>query len=813
MTEQQQAHVGSFSRRHVSGMLKHLVDEEQKVKAQEVAAVYKRMFAEKKWEAVLAKMQGVVDEDHLRVVGKRRPAPLLSVGETWVTTPSTRVSTASSEVSTGRTRATETPREPWDVTSGGPTTPLSPTPTGNAFAVGGFWEGLSPATPVPHTPLTAAPPSPYSPIVPLDNEARKVYNHVKDDVEAMARTVCASRWSAYSTITDSNDVPISLVRSKDVLRGAEMTIQCRQVDLVTAINPHLPKLLEGLAHEEKKITDMYSVKDTPELLDLDMWLHVDEETLEFTTLLDSQRELIRMHRDRRKTKAFKLSDRAIQQAWATRILEDAERNYQEDSDGSSTHSGENIGYDYNNFLRSIKSATSSSSDLASMSDYQSRSNLTSMRSSSSIHLSRETTFESIGPLRSPFSPSLRSSASPKKPSHASLLRSRENSVSQSPSPEKLTQAVEELRSRKSSLLQSQTSSPEKVRSSPLPQPRKSSLSDSPSPDKPSHAHQLCSQKSSLPQNLSVLKAPNRVITFTEEAVEPPPRPPERPSHVRQLHSQKSNLSQISSSAKLQALGRIITITEETVEPPLLSPEDRRFRRMAASHTDLTVWAEELRKMEEHTAANMATQHSSTRHVSQEGIIEHVREDSSDSLRQDALESLNNSITPKQQWFSDLSLRQNILEHSNNSIPPKQQWLSDLPLRRSNAARPPRKRISPPKPNFVPPLVHYIPLNDPKSPSTRCPPTRAPTTPQHTPWPSSPDYPPPPPPRPPPPPVFTHPGPSQLSLHDAVRRKQHVKTKSEILREEIQEDEWRKELKRMESRERIRQEDDRIGWKG
>jgi hypothetical protein len=81
MADQQPAPGSGFSKRHVSGMLKHLADDEQRAKAQEVAAVYKKLFAEKKWEAVLGKMQRVVDEDNLRVLEKRRPARLLQAGQ------------------------------------------------------------------------------------------------------------------------------------------------------------------------------------------------------------------------------------------------------------------------------------------------------------------------------------------------------------------------------------------------------------------------------------------------------------------------------------------------------------------------------------------------------------------------------------------------------------------------------------------------------------------------------------------------------------------------------------------------------------
>lgn len=722
MADQQQALVGGFSKRHVSGMMKHLRSEEQQVKAQEVAAAYKKMFAEKDWKAVLARMQNVVDEDHLRLSGEQRAAPFLAAGQTLITTPPKRIKSTSSIISTGGSRTPSTPRKRCDVTSCDPGTPLSPSTPGNAFAAGGFWEQLTPKTPVPQTTLPAMPASPYSPIVPRDHEARTAYKQVKDEVDAMARTICADRWSAYSSITDSNDIPKCLVRSKDVLRAAEMTLEYRQVDLKTAIEPQLPELLEHLANQESEILRAHAVKDIFELLDLDMWLQIDEETLVFTTLLDAQRDLIRMHRDRRRSNFIKVTDSAIQQAWATRILEDAEHMDEADGDNSSTHSDDKD-YGYNNFLRSIKGATSSTSDLASMSDCQSSTNLASLRSSSSLQLSRETTLESQqssnSPVKSPNGPpSLRNSASPQKshgalvqastsperPSHASMLRSRENSLSQSPSVGKLT-----------------------------------------------YARQLHSQKSTRSQNPSPEKAQN--LAF---------------------QSPQATLYNSPSTKERTLPSRIITYKRE-VEPTPLSPEERAFRRMGASHTDLNIWAEDIKKMEERRDANLAAQHVTSRSAVHESVVSREQENPEDGPRQVALERINNASTPTRQ---------------------------DIPLRRSNAARLPRRM-----PQKQQPFTNDLAFRQA---------SRTAQFPQHIPW-LSPSSPPPasptsPPPLPPLPPSTKYAISSQASLHDSVRRKQHVRSKSTISHEKMEEEEWNAELKRMEDREMVRQEQEEA-WRG
>jgi hypothetical protein len=191
--------------------MKHLDSDDQRAKALEVAASYKQKFAsEPQWIAVMAKIHNFAEEDPLRIVSRRqRPTPLKSLrrhtltnsasappvvsydGQAPISQPPPRLSTAPSLLSGGRARAPSTPRERWDVLSRGPATPLTPTPTGNAFASGGFWEQLTPKTPVPppRTPVTAVPRSPYTPIVPRDLEARAAYDRVKKEVDGMARSV------------------------------------------------------------------------------------------------------------------------------------------------------------------------------------------------------------------------------------------------------------------------------------------------------------------------------------------------------------------------------------------------------------------------------------------------------------------------------------------------------------------------------------------------------------------------------------------------------------------------------------------------
>jgi hypothetical protein len=553
MAEQPLTPGSAFSKRHVSGMLRHLEGDEQRAKAQDMAAAYKRMFAESNWGAVVARIRDVADEDHLRVKDEQDPASSSVVEEdTLATPPAHTISLPSFAGSRPRVST----REKWDVRSPGPETPLSATPVGNAFAIGGFWEQLTPKTPAPDTPTTPAAPAPappYSPIVPQDRRGRKAYKRAKDQVDRMALSICAKRLGVSETIKDSDDVPMSLATMQDCLAGALRALEFNQVKLESAIDPRLPKLLEALAHEEKKIVDEYSIRDASALLDPETWVQVDATTAEVYTLYDAQRELMRMHCSRRKSKALKISEQATDQAWITRIFEDAERMYESADDDSEDETE----YVHHNFLGSIKDIADSSSDLASISDCQSPKYLTSWHSSSSLQLSRETTLESqrssASQIRSPYGHSAQSSASPAKPSFAHQLRTRENSLSHSPSPEKVAQShaehVKFLRSRKSSLSQSQASSPETPSHTHLPNYKKSFLSPNQTPNK-LRKLPLPARNDSVPNSPS-LERLRKIQSKSHADLHTNETSPEKPSFGQVLRQTKSNFSLAASFEKLR----------------------------------------------------------------------------------------------------------------------------------------------------------------------------------------------------------------------------------------------------------------------
>jgi hypothetical protein len=796
------------SKRHVSAMIKFLPEDEQQKKAEEVARGFKKMFADQaKWGPVMERMRKIVNEDDLRVVEKKKPEELGSgeeekpvapetvekpsmkdmanletpvAGETqrrsWLEMPKdvnevpsaistfeegditaveTRIAqlrvkksmfmsteqvpvanekaakddtadTAKVEVPPtseprfrpnrrrperlmatdeipfatktfnrsqtadvptlpvesplrsaksmsllAQNRALSTTRENWAVITSGPATPLSPTPTGNAFAIGGFWEALTPKTPaipVLVTPVTAIPHSPYSPVVPRDPEARDAYNKVKREVEAMARTICAARMSAHTTISNSNDIPDSLLKPKDLLKAAQIIVKHRQVKLKSVIDPGLPGRLCTLAAEETQITRQHSIKDIPELLDTDEWLHIDETTFESTTIYDSQRDAMRMHQKRRKSKDLKMSDAAIHLAWAVRILEDAERVVAND-DTSSTLSDEDKGYEYNNCIRSIKSEVSSSSDLASMTESLLSSGGTGMESFPS--LSRETTW---------MSQSQRSSTSPRK-SYGMSMRSQENSRGQSPSPEKP---------------QRTSTSPRKPPGFPL-RSRENSYSTTPCPDKRTSTAGL-----------------SRTTTLIKE--------------------------------------------EDEDESAPLTPEEKSFRHMGASHTDLNDWAQQLKDMEERQKTKMAVFAKFPALRDHPALQDPAALEDHPAFRF-APRDRSETVDETDSWRRS-SASQHEREHSTSST---------------------RNDVSPTRR-----LAAIVPLT-PSEPESPAMPTRIP----------------------PPPPGYKYaPNPTgNASLHNSVRRKQHVRSKSSLARADELELEWREELRKMEMREKERQEEE------
>jgi hypothetical protein len=362
--------------------LKYLTPEQHAKFWEAVIHWNKERFSEAKWQEALRRIERAKKESVMKVLGSQIPPriyhsfgtpggrQLLLQSSSSLTAPTGAHPLRPAELPRLETASPTTPRPRWDVVCAGPVTPLSATSgskKGNAFAEGGFWANLTPKTPVtavpvPATPITAILTEPWVPAVPTDPEAKATYDEVHEEVHLMSLNLCASRLALHSSSNSEYDViHPSMVKPKDELLAAEFTLESRQVDLSKHIQPDLPEKIERFADEEAAALRSYSVRTAEELRDIDTWLHFDEKTEDLTTILEAQRDILRMNRDRRKNGSLRLSDQAVRLAWATKIVEDKEYAVESKADGSSTDSDEDEGYDYSNFVRSIKSISSQES--------------------------------------------------------------------------------------------------------------------------------------------------------------------------------------------------------------------------------------------------------------------------------------------------------------------------------------------------------------------------------------------------------------------------------------------------------------------
>ena len=347
---------------------------EQHAEFWEATLHYKKMFSEAKWQAALQKIDRVKKEAVLTVLGYQMPprmyhsfgAPaghqLRLRSSSALTAPTGAHPLRPAELPRIESASPHTPRPRWDVVTPGPVTPLSATPgskKGNAFAEGGFWANLTPKTPVTAVPvpITAAP---WIPDTPTDPEAKAAYDDVHEEVRTLSLKLCASRLALTSSTTSEYDlIHPSMVKPKDELLAAEFTLDALQLNLSKHIDAVLPDKVEKFADEEAASLRTYSIPSENGLRDIDTWLNFDEKTGDLTTILEAQRDMLRMNRDRRKNESLRLTDQAVRLAWATRVVEDKE--YAVAQGSESSESEEDEGYDYSNFVRSIRSVSSQES--------------------------------------------------------------------------------------------------------------------------------------------------------------------------------------------------------------------------------------------------------------------------------------------------------------------------------------------------------------------------------------------------------------------------------------------------------------------
>ena len=364
--QQRPSTVGTASdKRHVSGSLKFVENDKKRIQTLEAAEKWKEQFAdEKRWKPLLKRIQDFSSEGDMRVPSVPRPGQIdegaSQSSRKYAATPvSLAVRQLRPAAATALTVITR-PRQRWDIVSHGPVSPLSPTPTGNAFARGGFWASLSPSTETfdPTSASTAVQREPWSPIVPNDAAHREVHDAVKSEARNIALRICANRLLPRSKARKNGLVHPSLLKPQDHLYAARALVTKKRKAVDTASyspDPTLPATLADSAAADAIVIAQLNIPDIFALLDNAAWLHMDVGTQHISTVLDSQRDMLRASREVRNGTVLHLSDAMIQLAWATRILEDAEEVVaREQEDSVSGDADEDAGYEYGNFLRSLR---------------------------------------------------------------------------------------------------------------------------------------------------------------------------------------------------------------------------------------------------------------------------------------------------------------------------------------------------------------------------------------------------------------------------------------------------------------------------
>ncbi|EOA89506.1 uncharacterized protein SETTUDRAFT_105677, partial [Exserohilum turcica Et28A] len=334
---------GEEMKKHEKWGRKGLTNEQQVTYWKQVIYWNKERFTEAKWREAVRRIARAAKENNVIVFGWHPPPPTHSIntlgghplfpyGSSSLTSLTSAHPLRPAHLPRIATSSTIS-RPRWDVVQSGPVTPLSATlgPTKNAFAEGGFWASLSPKTPATAIPAAS------TPILCANRLALDRLSHSEYDV-----------------------IHPSMVKPKDELLAAELTLESRQLDLSKHLDPDLPAKVDRFADDEATCVRYYSIKTAEELEDIDTWLQFNESTGELTNVLEAQRDLFRMNRDRRKTKDIGLSEQAVQLAWAAKIVSDTEYITASRAEAESVDSdSDDEGYDYSNFVRSLRSKASS----------------------------------------------------------------------------------------------------------------------------------------------------------------------------------------------------------------------------------------------------------------------------------------------------------------------------------------------------------------------------------------------------------------------------------------------------------------------
>lgn len=364
---------------HEKWGLRGLKKEQHPVFWERVIYWCREWFTEAKWREVVRRIERAAKEDNVIVFGWHPPMQpthsttakgirrLLCSSSSSLTSSTGPHPLRPAHLPRIVTSSLASVRPRWDVVASGPPTPLSATsgPIKNAFAEGGVWASLSPKTPasvasVASTRITAVPLGLWASDPPNDPDAKSAYDEVCRDVKKMALHLCANRHALRLSSDGQHDViHPSMVKPKDELQASQYVLNSCQLDLSMHTDPTLRCKIEELADDEASHLRNYSIQTAQKLEDVGSWLSINEYTGEISTTLDAQRNLLRMNRERRQNREVKLTEEAVHCAWATKVVDDAEYIVKCRAEAGDEDSSDDEGYDYENFVRSLRSASSS----------------------------------------------------------------------------------------------------------------------------------------------------------------------------------------------------------------------------------------------------------------------------------------------------------------------------------------------------------------------------------------------------------------------------------------------------------------------
>ncbi|OAL50960.1 hypothetical protein IQ07DRAFT_679293, partial [Pyrenochaeta sp. DS3sAY3a] len=372
-----------LAKAHVCAALQNQPGPTERMAVLQGVREWNERFETNEWREVLGRIRGFVDEDRVRVVEDRGitssavATPMTTSMATSMATPTAppgesvgmrmaSASAAAPDLVLKKRRPTGLQslrslrtvsmsangdgdgdplsigsRARWDELEKGCITPLTPTPSGNMFAGGGFWEGdlreesgidqdytgygngiadydeeieeqdeddedqdtnnrqsrtsaFLTATPHPSHAQDHDHPRPPPPIIPITNP---LYTSLRRTIHARALTLCATRLNIAPSPHARAHIHSQLTLA-DMITAARAVLELKNAavaaDTSAVIDVNLLEKLETAARYEARLMQEFAIPQHVDLRDTDAWLNVGG--VGALTVLDAQREAVAVQR-------------------------------------------------------------------------------------------------------------------------------------------------------------------------------------------------------------------------------------------------------------------------------------------------------------------------------------------------------------------------------------------------------------------------------------------------------------------------------------------------------------------------------------